>query len=146
MKRSLPPRERRILGRTIRRRHEDILELLIRDDQSSAALEHVRRNDLRPGGYRRLSRFYNGLSLERAGRRGRAAAQFLGALLSGWGRTRVRGGDILLALFRTALPVPYRLARAAFRRLARADETGAGAGERDLAVGVDTGGDRRNLP
>ncbi|HUG93997.1 MAG TPA: glycosyltransferase [Planctomycetaceae bacterium] len=128
MKQELNPRQRRILERTIGRRHADILEALIREGRGDAALEHVRRNDLPRGGYRRLRRFYEALSQEQSGRRWRAAGRLVGALVCGWGQTRVGSQDVLLALFRNALPGPYRMMRGAFRRLNSAGRPRSPAG------------------
>lgn len=112
----LTPRQQRQLDRVNRLRHEECVELLLRDGHGSDALAYARQHLSDLCGYHRLKDFFDGLQQEEQGHRLRANQLYFKALSRGWGRTRVRAPDILLALTRLNCPRAYRLLRRCYRR------------------------------
>ena len=99
------------MDRMIDLRHEDMLEQLFRDGQNDEARDYAASHLANQSGYHRLRFFFDGLREESQGHRCRALWRFSRSLVTGWGRTRIRMSDILLALGRCACPSLYRLIR-----------------------------------
>lgn len=87
--------------------HEEIVETLLQENQRAEALAYAAAHLRNGRGVERLLRFYTGQAAEAAGRRWEAAGWYLRALSIGWGRTRIRARDLLLALMRTTAPPLY---------------------------------------
>ena len=99
------------LDRMIALRHEDMLEQMFRDGQNDEARDYAASHLANQSGYHRLRCFFGGLQAESQGHRLRGLWQLSQSLVTGWGRTRIRMFDILLAMGRCASPALYRLIR-----------------------------------
>jgi glycosyltransferase involved in cell wall biosynthesis len=110
------PSQQARLERSIQLWHGEILECLLREGRWEEARAHARSHLANGVALARLEAFFQGLELERAGKRWRADRQFLKALFTGAGQTRIGACDVLLALARTTFPRSYAAARDLWRR------------------------------
>lgn len=111
---SLRPHQRRRLACSVAGWRFDVVRLLREEGRSDEA-ERYAGEHLAPASYARMSRFYDALEEERAGRRLPALSKLIKAASCGWCRTRIGSADILLAMTRVASPRMYRAMRALWR-------------------------------
>ncbi|HET6880495.1 MAG TPA: glycosyltransferase [Pirellulales bacterium] len=115
MKQALTARQWKRLSKTITRWHADLVELMLAEGRIDEAMGHGLRH-LSRASRLRLAHFYQGLELEREGRRWPAFRHFFRAAVAASPKTRVKLSDVALALTRVAFPRLYRASRTIWRR------------------------------
>jgi len=96
-------------------RHAETIELLILDEKRKDALDYTQKHFEEQTIYDQLIYFYDALEAEKQGRRCQAIGKLFRAFRTTLPASRVKRGDVLIALSRCMFPLGYKSIRVLYR-------------------------------